>query len=226
MKQRVLAWMLVTACGLLPVAGAAAAARGVVSGTATFRERIALPPGAVFEATLEDVSRADAPAERVSAFRKEDAGSPPYRFELAYDPTTIIPSRTYAVRARVTLSGRLLFTTDEFHPVITRGSPTTVDMVMKRVAGAAARSSRDRAFRPESRRLVDRVSRSARAGAARWQAVRVRRRSHRFLYRFLRPRLPVHDDYPVPLRSPRNGFQDFVGGASRRAARRDTTGGL
>ena len=34
----------------------------VIEGTATYRERMALPPGAVFEATLEDVSRADAPA--------------------------------------------------------------------------------------------------------------------------------------------------------------------
>ena len=32
------------------------------SGTATYRERIALPSAAVFEATLEEVSRADAPA--------------------------------------------------------------------------------------------------------------------------------------------------------------------
>ena len=33
-----------------------------IEGTATYRERMALPKGAVFEATLEDVSRADAPA--------------------------------------------------------------------------------------------------------------------------------------------------------------------
>jgi hypothetical protein len=31
-----------------------------IEGTATYRERIALPRGAVLEATLEDVSRADA----------------------------------------------------------------------------------------------------------------------------------------------------------------------
>jgi len=36
---------------------------GAVRGTATYRERMALPPGAVLEATLEDVSRADAAAE-------------------------------------------------------------------------------------------------------------------------------------------------------------------
>lgn len=32
-----------------------------ITGTATYRERIALPANAVFEATLEDVSRADVP---------------------------------------------------------------------------------------------------------------------------------------------------------------------
>jgi heat shock protein HslJ len=36
--------------------------KGAVKGTATYRERMALPPGAVLEATLQDVSRADAPA--------------------------------------------------------------------------------------------------------------------------------------------------------------------
>src|SRR6188768_2941949 len=37
-----------------------------VRGTATYREKIAMPSDAVFEATLEDVSRADAPAEVIS----------------------------------------------------------------------------------------------------------------------------------------------------------------
>ena len=37
-----------------------------IDGTATYRERVALPPSAVFEATLEDVSRADAPSEMIA----------------------------------------------------------------------------------------------------------------------------------------------------------------
>ena len=44
-------------------AGSADAAEPAVSGLALYRERIALPPTAIFEAILEDVSRADAPAE-------------------------------------------------------------------------------------------------------------------------------------------------------------------
>jgi len=139
MKTRILSWTMAAASALALVA-AADAGEGVISGTATFRERLAMPPGVVFEATLEDVSRADAPAERLATYRREDAGNPPYGFELAYDPATIIPSRRYAVRARLTLAGRLLFTTDQVYPVITQGSPTEVDMVMKRVGGAAGRA--------------------------------------------------------------------------------------
>jgi len=57
-----------------------------ITGSATYRERIALPPGTVFEATLEDVSRADAPAEVVGRVRVEKPGQPPFRFSIAYDP--------------------------------------------------------------------------------------------------------------------------------------------
>jgi len=41
-------------------------AGGSVKGTARYRERMALPPDAVFEATLEDISKADAPAESLA----------------------------------------------------------------------------------------------------------------------------------------------------------------
>jgi uncharacterized lipoprotein YbaY/uncharacterized lipoprotein NlpE involved in copper resistance len=116
------------------------AATASVTGAAAYRERIAMLPGAVFEATLEDISVADAPAAVISTVRQEDIGNPPYRFELAYDPARIVPSRRYAVRARITSEGRLLFTSDQVYPVITNGSPGTVDIVLKRVAGAAGRA--------------------------------------------------------------------------------------
>jgi copper homeostasis protein (lipoprotein) len=141
MKTWILSWMLVAACGASVPAAAVDAGEGMVRGTASFRERIALPPGTVFEATLEDVSLADAPAVTLATFSLQDAGNPPYRFELAYDPASIVPSRRYAVRARVTLAGRLLFTTDQSYPVITQGSPTTVEVLMKRVGGAAGRAA-------------------------------------------------------------------------------------
>ena len=112
-----------------------------VTGSASYLERIAMPPGAVFEATLEDVSRMDVAGDVISSVRQDQAGGPPYDFVLDYDPARIVPSRRYAVRATITLAGRLLYTSDRIHPVITNGNPTSVDIVLKRVAGAAGRAA-------------------------------------------------------------------------------------
>lgn len=93
----------------------------MVSGTATYRERMALPQGAVFAATLEDVSRADAPAIVIREYRKEDPGNPPFQFTIPYDPAQIVTNHIYVVRARVTVQGHLLFTSSERKQVLTLG---------------------------------------------------------------------------------------------------------
>ena len=56
-----------------------------VRGSASYCERIALPPDAVFEATIEDVSCADAPSVVIGQVRVDPAGQLPIRFEIAYD---------------------------------------------------------------------------------------------------------------------------------------------
>jgi len=88
-----------------------------VKGTAIYRERIKLPPGAVFEATLEDVSRADAPAEQMGRVYIENPGSPPFHFEISYDPARITANHRYSVRARITVKERLLFNTDRAYRI-------------------------------------------------------------------------------------------------------------
>jgi hypothetical protein len=72
-----------------------------VQGTATYRERMALPAGAVLEAVIEDVSRADAPAAMVARTRVVSPGQPPIAFTIAYDPARILADNRYAVRARI-----------------------------------------------------------------------------------------------------------------------------
>lgn len=108
-----------------------------LKGTAVYLERIAAPPQARFVAVLEDISRADAPAKQVGRVVRDNARNPPYSFEIAYDPGAIDPSRTYAVRASLYASdGELLFTTDTVAPVLTRGAPGEVELVMRRVKSA------------------------------------------------------------------------------------------
>jgi putative lipoprotein len=106
-----------------------------------YRERIAVPPGAKLEVLLLDVSRADAPSETLGSVTLSDIGQPPYPFEISYRPEQIIESHTYVVQARLTHEGRLLFITDQAYPVITRGHPNEVRLMLKRVGSPPTAST-------------------------------------------------------------------------------------
>ncbi|MCL6283192.1 YbaY family lipoprotein [Ruegeria sp. 2012CJ41-6] len=106
-----------------------AAMAGTIEGTATYRERIAVPPGAVLQVKLVDISRADTAAVELSAMRYALAGVPA-DFTLSYDEALIKDSHSYAVEASILLEEQLLFTSDTVHPVLTRGGTNTVDMVL------------------------------------------------------------------------------------------------
>ena len=98
-----------------------AALAGVVAGTAMYRERIALPPDAVFEAVLQDVGRADAPAITLGRAVLKPAGQTPFRFVIHYDDKDLAQAGAggrYAVRAWVHHRGRTLFTTETAVPAL------------------------------------------------------------------------------------------------------------
>jgi putative lipoprotein len=104
-----------------------------VTGSVTYRERIALPPSAVITVKLVDVSLADAPAVLIAEQVIATAGRQvPFEFALEYDAARIQPSHTYAVQVRIENGDRLLFISDTMNPVITRGAPTRVDIVVRR----------------------------------------------------------------------------------------------
>lgn len=112
---------------------APAKASTTINGTALYRERLALPPNAIFEALLEDTSFADARATVVARTTILNPSPPPIRFSIAFDPSEIDSSRTYSVRARIQVDGKLWFTSDTVHPVLTRGAGNTVDILLIRV---------------------------------------------------------------------------------------------
>lgn len=85
-----------------------------VTGSITYRERIALPPTAQVEITLADVSLADAPSTTIAqqAFTA-DGRQVPFAFSLTVDQRRLDPRHSYAVSARISdASGRLMFITD------------------------------------------------------------------------------------------------------------------
>jgi uncharacterized lipoprotein YbaY len=105
-----------------------------VTGTVTYEESVALPPNALVRVSLLDISRAGAPAAVLGELAIETGGRQvPIPFVIAYDPSAIDARRTYAVRARITVDGQLLFTSTTANLVITQGSPTDVGIVVQPV---------------------------------------------------------------------------------------------
>lgn len=89
-----------------------------ITGRAHYRARITMPAAAVFEATVEDVSRADAPSEVIGSLRMTRLDPPPFRFAIPYDPAKVIPGHRYVVRARITLDEVTRFRTTTVYPVL------------------------------------------------------------------------------------------------------------
>ena len=101
-----------------------------VTGTLMYRERIALPPGAVALVQLVDTSQADTFSYAIAYQEIEDPGSPPIPFALDYDPSKIDERKQYGVRATIRYDDRLLFTSDTHYPVLTRGAGNTADLML------------------------------------------------------------------------------------------------
>ena len=104
-----------------------------VTGTITYRERIALSPNAVVEVKLSDVSLQDAPSVTIEELTIRDPGQVPISFEIEYDPDDIDERFTYSIQVRIMEGDDLAFINDTAYDVITRDNPRHVDMVLGRV---------------------------------------------------------------------------------------------
>ena len=107
-----------------------------VHGQASYREHVALPPDAVFEATLEQVSRTDGKPDVLETVRLEKLEAMPIRFEIPYDPAKIEAAHSYRVRARILRNEHPLFKTDQVYPVLTHGSGNQAELLLVRVRSA------------------------------------------------------------------------------------------
>jgi uncharacterized lipoprotein YbaY len=103
-----------------------------VTGNVLYRERMALPPDAVVEVSLVDVSRADAPAIVLDKQEIKTGRQVPIPFALSYKPSDIKPNFTYAVQARILVGGKLWFVSKNRYQVITQGSPTNIEVLVQR----------------------------------------------------------------------------------------------
>ncbi len=102
-----------------------------ISGTVTYRERLALSPEAKLIVELRDVSYADAAVPLIARQTVTGPGQVPISFRVEYNREDIDPRNTYGISARIVESdGRLAFTNDTAYDVITGGNPNKVDMLL------------------------------------------------------------------------------------------------
>lgn len=95
-----------------------------VTGKVTYRVRKALHPDSTIHLSLQEVSRADAPAVTIGEQLIKPAGKQvPIPFEISFDPAVIDPRMRYAVRATIELEGKRIMTSTQSYPVITRDAP-------------------------------------------------------------------------------------------------------
>ena len=139
----ILATILIVGCGKT----------STVTGTVTYRERIALPPeGVVVTIKVEDVSRADAPAVTIGEQIIENpTHQVPIPFEIEYNPADIDERYTYAMRVRIEVDGKLWFTNTTRYGVITRDNPTSnIEVVLEKVGPQETLNLEDTAWVLES----------------------------------------------------------------------------
>ena len=118
-----------------PIEGQITDQHGVVTGTVTYRQRIALPRQAVVQVQLLDVSKADAPAIVIAEQTIEPKGKQvPIPFSLNYAHAQIKENYRYAVQAKILLGGTLRYFNKQAYLVITGGNPNRREIVVEPVS--------------------------------------------------------------------------------------------
>jgi len=106
----------------------------VVEGSVAFASASALPPHALLSVRVEDVSRADAPAQLIGEFKQPlGAQRSPIPFVIKVPAQLIDARHSYSVRATMHWDGKLQFTSTRHNPVLTRGAGNTVEVQMEAI---------------------------------------------------------------------------------------------
>jgi L,D-transpeptidase YcbB len=119
-------------------AAAQAPGHSVVTGSLTYRERIALPADATVRVRLVEVGPRGALGRVIAERVTTPTGQVPFRFELPYERKTVSTSRSYALDARVLVGEQEMFAPSRTYFVLTSGRPATADLMLRRIADNSA----------------------------------------------------------------------------------------
>lgn len=119
---------------LPPLAEAAPGTLTQVTGTVTYRERIALTPDAVLTVEVRELTPEGKPGDILGQQVVTSPGQVPLPFSVALNPQRIRPEASYGLTARITDGGRT-FGTPTAVPVLTQGHRSTDVQVLLRSGG-------------------------------------------------------------------------------------------
>ena len=95
-----------------------------LAGEIAFAGDPAIPPGAVVEAELRDVSLQDVASVLIASQTIEGAERFPVPFAIRYDPAEIDEHRDYSVQVSIRVGGELVYANDTVFSALTRGYPS------------------------------------------------------------------------------------------------------
>ena len=101
-----------------------------VVGSVDYLDDVVLPPDAVLNVRISDISIADVSSVTISERTIVNPGQVPISFALGYDPDDIDERRDYSMQASITRGDRLLFANDTVYSVLTGGYGERADMVL------------------------------------------------------------------------------------------------
>ena len=121
--------LLLTACGT-PVTNPPSY---TVTGTARFDGQVALPPNAVLDVSVADVSRAYGGSVTLAHFAGPAGGAQPLRFSLPVEQRRVQEKGSYSVRAEILVDGKALYVTDSAYLVLGHSGKTHADVLLRPV---------------------------------------------------------------------------------------------
>jgi uncharacterized lipoprotein YbaY len=108
--------------------------QSAVLGTVEAAQEAQLPEGAVAMVSLDDVSRADAPAVTINRVELSGMAGFPFPFAVTYNPAQIDPRMDYAITVRINDSeGSLAFINTQAYIVITKDHPSVVEVMVEEI---------------------------------------------------------------------------------------------
>jgi putative lipoprotein len=118
-------WILAFAVVLLALPGLVGAQGSTaVSGTITYRDRVALPANTVVTVQIARVYADRGPEFIAEQTFNTNGAQPPFAYSIAYEPARIDQNASYTVQSTISVGGQVRYSTNTIVPVITRGNPT------------------------------------------------------------------------------------------------------